>query len=89
MPSHDTHLPSCLLFSRKHLSAEEKVAMSTQNNQIWVASKQKHGESGYLARREQSKPRKGSFPVHFISQLVKPCFRVIHNLISPTKDYKI
>jgi len=56
MPSHDIRLPSCLLFSRKHLSAEERVAISTQNKQIWVASKQKHGEGDYLARREQSKP---------------------------------
>jgi len=56
MPSHDTHLPSCLLFSRKHLSAEERLSISTQNKQIWVASKPKHGEGDYLARREQSKP---------------------------------
>jgi len=39
MPNHDTHLPSCWLFSRKHLSAaEEGLAISTQSKQIWVAS---------------------------------------------------
>jgi hypothetical protein len=44
MPNHDTRLPSCWLFSGKHLSTENKLTISNFNTrkQICIAPKQKN-----------------------------------------------